>query len=74
MAKLPVLKPIDVIKRFKKLGYIEDRQRGSHVILYHPRTKYLASIPLHVRDLAKGTLRAILKQSNITREEFMKAK
>ncbi len=39
MPKLLVLKPKEVIKKLKKLGFIIDRQRGSHVIMYNPKTK-----------------------------------
>ena len=74
MVKIPVLKPKDVIKKYLKLGFIKDRQSGSHVILYHQKTGQRVVIPLHVRDLAKGTLQTILKQSNVSLEEFMKAK
>lgn len=74
MPKLPILKPKDVIKRFQKLGFVKDRQTGSHVIMYHPLTKQRANIPLHVRDLAKGTLKAILNQTGISVEKFINAK
>ncbi len=74
MVKLPVLKPKDAIKRFQKLGFVKDRQTGSHVIIYHPKTKQRAVIPLHVKDLPKGTLKAILNQTGVSVEEFLKAK
>ena len=66
MPKLPVLKPKEVIKRFEKLGFIIDRQSGSHVILYHPKDKRRAVIPLHLKDIKKGTLLAILRESGIS--------
>ena len=72
MPKIPSLKPREVIKRFEKAGYVIDRQRGSHVILYHPKQKRRLTIPLHVKDLPKGTLLAIIKQSGLTKEEFVK--
>jgi len=74
MPKLPILKPKDVIKRFSKLGFIKDRQTGSHVILYHTKTKQRATIPLHVKDLPKGTLKVILNQTGVSVEEFTKVK
>jgi len=74
MPKLPILKPKDVIKRFQKLGFVKDRQTGSHVILYHVKTKKRASIPLHIKDLPKGTLKAILNQTGIDIGDFLKAK
>ena len=74
MPKLPILKAKDVIKRFQKLGFVKDRQSGSHVILYHPKTRQRASIPVHVRDLPKGTLKAILNQTGVSIDTFTKVK
>jgi len=71
MPKLPVLKPKEVIKRFEKLGFIIDRQSGSYVILYRPKDKRRAVIPLHLKDIKKGTLLAILRESGISRDEFL---
>jgi predicted RNA binding protein YcfA (HicA-like mRNA interferase family) len=71
MPKLPVLKPKEVIKRFEKLGFIIDRQSGSHVILYRQKDKRRAVIPLHLKDIKKGTLLAILRESGISRDDFL---
>lgn len=71
MSKLPVLKPKEVIKKYKKLGFIIDRQSGSHVIMFHPKTKSRAVIPLHIKDIKKGTLLAILRESGVDKEEFV---
>ncbi|MEK7079369.1 MAG: type II toxin-antitoxin system HicA family toxin [Patescibacteria group bacterium] len=71
MPKLPVLKPKQVLKRFEKLGFVIDRQSGSHLILYHPKTKKRAVIPLHLTDLKKGTLSAIIRESGVNKEDFL---
>lgn len=68
-----VYTPKEVIKKLKKLGFIEDRQSGSHKILYHPKEKTRAVIPFHLKILPKGTFLAILRESKITKEEFEKA-
>ena len=49
-----------------------DRQKGSHVILYNREQGKRLTIPMHVKDLPKGTLNSIIKQSGLTREEFLK--
>ena len=71
MPKLPVLSGQKVIKAMSKLRYILDHQTGSHVILRHkdPPHRRL-TIPNH-EELSKGTLRAIIRQAGMTREEFM---
>lgn len=68
-----VYTPKQVLTKYKKLGFIEDRQNGSHKILYHPATKTRAVIPFHLKELPRGTFSAILRESNITKEEFEKA-
>lgn len=74
MPKLPILKPKQVVKKFEKLGLKQDRQSGSHIILYNPNTKKRATIPFHLKDLPKGTLKAILNQTGVSVEEFISAK
>lgn len=66
--------PKEILKRFKKLGFVEDRQSGSHKILYHLVTKDRAVIPYHLKELPKGTFSAILKESKVPKEDFEKSK
>ncbi|PIS20828.1 hypothetical protein COT52_01720 [candidate division WWE3 bacterium CG08_land_8_20_14_0_20_43_13] len=70
MIGLPALKPKDVVKILKKFGFEVKRQTGSHARLIHPNGK-ATTVALHNRDLPKGTLRAILRQSEISLEEFI---
>lgn len=62
--------PKQVLARFIKLGFVEDRQSGSHKILFHPKTKARAVIPFHIKELPRGTLTSILRESKITKQEF----
>ena len=68
--KLPVVSGGEAIKAFRKLGYELDVQHGSHIILRHtdPPHRRL-SIPNH-NELAKGTLRALIREAGLTVEEF----
>lgn len=72
MPKLPLLSGRDVIKALVKLGYMIDHQTGSHIILRHkdPPNRRL-TVPNH-KEIAKGTLRAIIRQAGLTRDEFLK--
>lgn len=70
MPKLPSLTPEEIIKILEGRGFILDRARGSHRVYYHPETKRRAIVPVHKRDLPKGTLLEILKQAGISREEL----
>lgn len=72
MPKLPILTSKKLIKIFQKLGFQLDHKTGSHFIFYNSQDKRMATIPFHRKDLPKGTLLSILKQSNITKEELEK--
>ena len=68
--KLPVVSGGEAVKAFSKIGYEADGQHGSHIILrnINPPHRRL-SIPNH-RELAKGTLRALIREAGLTVEEF----
>lgn len=65
--------PKQVIAKFKKLGFVEDRQSGSHKIFYHQTTKQRTVIPYHLKVLPKGTFKAILREAKVSKEEFESA-
>ncbi|HWF19082.1 MAG TPA: type II toxin-antitoxin system HicA family toxin [Verrucomicrobiae bacterium] len=69
MSKLPVCSGHEAVRAFRQIGYEVDHQTGSHIILRHANMRRL-TIPNH-RELAKGTLRAIIREAGITKEEFI---
>ncbi len=73
MAKLPVLSGKEVIKALSKIGFKIVRTRGSHVILSKQteNSKLTIPVPFHP-ELAKGTLKSIIKQAELDLEEFIK--
>jgi len=73
MVHLPALKPKKVVKLLLSMGFEVKRQTGSHIRLIHSDGR-TTTVAMHNRDLAKGTLKAILKQSRLTLEEFLKKK
>ena len=68
MSRLPVCSGQEAVRAFRKLGYEVDHQTGSHIILRHPATRRL-TVPNH-RELAKGTLRSLIREAGITKEQF----
>jgi len=74
MTKLSPLKPREVISKLKKLGFIVDHVSGSHYIMFNAKTKTRIPIPYHAKDLKTGTLRSIIKQTELSVEEFSKIK
>lgn len=72
MPKLPVVSGKELIAALKKAGFVEVRQKGSHVSLQKvtPDITYKTVVPLH-RELAKGTLLDILHQTGLSREDLL---
>jgi predicted RNA binding protein YcfA (HicA-like mRNA interferase family) len=68
MSRLPVCSGQDAIRAFQKLGHEVDHQTGSQIILRHPQMRRL-TVPNH-RELAKGTLRALVREAGLSKEEF----
>jgi predicted RNA binding protein YcfA (HicA-like mRNA interferase family) len=72
MPQLPVLSGREVVRVFEKFGWQQARQTGSHIILIkqgHPAT---LSVPDH-REVARGTLRSLIRQAGTTVAEFIAA-
>jgi len=76
MTKFPIVSSKEVIKALRKAGfeYAPKRGKGSHIAMmktkgaFHPR---LVIVP-EKKNLPKGTLRSILDQAGLTKEEFVK--
>jgi len=69
---LPVMKPKEVIGALEKAGFELRRQTSSHIIMYKSGARHPISIPQHPKDLPKGTLRAIIREAGLTKDEFLK--
>ena len=70
MSKLPVVSGAECIKALGKVGFEIYRQRGSHIVLVRKSPPAQTTIPNH-RELDRGTLRAIIRQTGHTVEEFL---
>ena len=70
--KLPRVSGEQAIRTLKRLGFVQMRQRGSHVILKKQTSEGEIGcvVPMH-HELAVGTLRSILRQASVTPEEFI---
>jgi predicted RNA binding protein YcfA (HicA-like mRNA interferase family) len=72
MPKLPVVSGKEVIKALSKIGFKHVRTKGSHAILNKEtdKGKITIPVPLH-KELAKGTLKSIIKQAGLILEDFL---
>lgn len=73
MPELPIIKAKELIKILKIFGFEENRQSGSHLIMKNS-DGLRTTIPIYAgKDITKGTLKAILKDIEITAEQFIEA-
>ena len=73
MPKLPKLSGKALIKILKKFGFVEVRQKGSHIVLKKKteQGEIGTVVPDH-KELADGTVRGALKLAKISVEDFLK--
>jgi len=73
MPNLPHLSGREIIRELERLGFVQARQRGSHVVMKKstPEGDIGCVVPLH-KEVAIGTLHSILKQAGVSADEFLK--
>ena len=72
MGRLSGFSYIKVVRKLKKAGFQFDRQaKGSHEIWWNPATRKRTTIPNHHGALSEGTVRAIIRQADISIDNFL---
>ena len=71
MARLPTLKPHQVVRALERAGFEIDHQTGSHVVMRRARDGCRVVVPWHNRDLGRGLTLQIIKSAGLTRDEFV---
>jgi predicted RNA binding protein YcfA (HicA-like mRNA interferase family) len=72
MALLPVLNGQEVVRVFESFGWGVARQKSSHIIMTKEGESATLSIPNH-KEVARGTLRSLIRSANLTVDEFIHA-
>jgi predicted RNA binding protein YcfA (HicA-like mRNA interferase family) len=72
MAKLPCISGREAVRVFENLGWVQARQTSSHIILVREGHHATLSVPDH-KELAKGTLRSLIRAAGLTLDEFIAA-
>ncbi len=72
MASLPVLSGQEVVRALESFSWSVSRQQGSHIIMTKDGEMATLSVPKH-REVARGTLRGLIRAANLTVDEFVKA-
>ena len=68
--QLPIMSGREVRRTFENGGWTFARQRGSHMILVREGSIATLSVPNH-REVARGTLRGLIRAAGLTVEEFL---
>ena len=71
MGRLSNISGKEAVKAFKKAGWQIAGQVGSHLVMTKPDVRVNLSIPQH-KELSVGTLRALIRHSGLTINEFLK--
>jgi len=73
MPKLPIVSGLKIVKALNKIGFEHIRTSGSHMILTKKDNNGKVTIPIpNHKELAKGTLKSIMKQVGINLEELLR--
>ena len=71
-SNLPVLSGDEVVRVFEKFGWQFVRQSASHIIMVKEGEAVTLSLPDH-KEVAKGTLRSLIRAAGLTVQEFVAA-
>jgi predicted RNA binding protein YcfA (HicA-like mRNA interferase family) len=72
MPRLPILSGAELISLLELFGFVQVRQKGSHIVLKkNTSVQSIGTVVPNHKELAEGTLRAILRQCHITPDEFI---
>jgi predicted RNA binding protein YcfA (HicA-like mRNA interferase family) len=66
VSELPGVSGREVVKALGKVGYEQDRRRGSHIVLRQKVAPHRRVVVPDHKEVAKGTLRAIIRQVGLT--------
>ena len=73
MPRLPQLTARELVRFLKSQGFVEDRQSGSHLTLWHQGRQVAVTIPLHTgTDLGRGLASRILKDAGFSVDDYLR--
>ena len=73
MPRLPQLTARELIRFLRSRGFVDDRQSGSHLILWHEGRGLSITVPVHTgADLGRGLAARILKDAGFSVEDYLR--
>ena len=70
-SRLPSDEGSDAVRAFRKIGYEFDEQRGSHIIVRRADPPHRHSLFPNHKELARGTLRILIREAGLSVEGFV---
>jgi len=71
LSKLPSISGATAVRAFERVGYTVDRQRGSHIILRQIDLPHRRLVVPNHSSVAKGAIRALIREAGLTVPEFL---
>ena len=70
--RLPAVRAKDVVRALEKTGFVQWRQKGSHLTMYRESDAASLTVPMHfAQSVPRGTLRTIIRGANLSVKEFI---
>jgi predicted RNA binding protein YcfA (HicA-like mRNA interferase family) len=74
MSRLPQVTARELVRFLKSQGFVEDRQSGSHLTLWHPERNVSVTVPVHTGcDIGRGLAVRILKDAGFSVEQYLRS-
>lgn len=70
MTKTPSYTAKEIVRLLEAKGFILDRTKGSHQIFIQKDGTKRVVVPMHNKDIPKGTFFSIVKQAGINKSEL----
>ena len=73
MSRMPQVTARELVRFLRAQGFVEDRQTGSHLTLWHEERKVSVTVPGHTGcDVGRGLAVRILKDAGFSVEDFLR--
>ena len=73
MPRMPQVTARELVRFLKSQGFVEDRQSGAHLTLWHEARKVSVTVPMHTgTDLGRGLSVRILKDAGFSVEDYLR--
>ena len=75
MSRMPQITARELVRFLKSQGFVEDRQSGSHLTLWHEKRRVPVTVPMHTgADLGRGLAVRILKDAGFTVDDYLRGR